>query len=422
MSRRGDTSKIEALQRPVGTSGSPQPPSPGSKVSGEASDEVPESHPDPGAESARRTDDDRVAAAGGIVGTLKRLAPRGLRRRLIPPLGHLRAQYEPRQLRVPRGYVRERVPEGAPRISVVVPTLNYGRYLSATLASIHEQEYPDLELIVCDGGSEDETPAILHRERERIAEVHAGPDAGQAEAINRGLDSSTGEVLAWVNADDLLLPGTLACVGRYFAEHPEVDMVYGNRVLIDEQGRDVGVWVTPSHSDDSLQWFDFIPQETAFWRRSLWERVGGIDSRFEYGFDWELFLRFQRDGARIVRLSRFLGAFRQHEGQKTRVHQEEALAELESIREDFHGRHVSLAEAQARAERLLVRAAPHHVLRRLAFHRGRGVPVDAGPGDAHRPTAAGGAAGSGLGGNGNGAARTGHEDQEGARSAAPGRD
>jgi len=372
-----------------------------------------------------------------LVARLKRLAPRGLRQKVIPPLGHLRAQYEPRELRVPRSYTRDRAPEDAPRISVVVPSLNYAQYLSATLASILEQDYPELELIVCDGGSEDGTLEILRREQERLAEVHAGPDAGQAEAINRGLDDSSGEILAWVNADDLLLPGTLARVGRYFAEHPEVDMVYGNRVLIDEQGRDVGVWVTPAHSDDSLQWFDFIPQETAFWRRSIWETVGGIDCGFEYGFDWELFLRFQRAGARIERLPRFLGAFRQHEGQKTRVYQEQALAELEAIRQDFHGRPVGLAEAQARAERVLVKAGPHHLLRRTAWRRAPSVPVDAGPGGASEPDTDESAVAAELGpgeahlaaereataaegtnGNASGAQGARHE-EEGSESAAP---
>ena len=303
-------------------------------------------------------------APRGAIDRLKRLLPRRLRRRLTPPLGHLRAQYEPRELRVPRSYLRETAPQPAPSISIVVPSLNYGHYLQATLDSVLDQRYPELELIVADGGSEDETLELLEREGDRLAHVHDGPDSGQAEAINKGLDGSSGEILAWINADDLLLPGALAHVARYFDRNPDVDLVYGNRVLIDERGRDVGVWVTPRHGLDSLRWFDFIPQETAFWRRGIWERVGGIDTGFDYGFDWDLFLRFHEAGATIRRLPRFLGAFRQHDDQKTRRNRDRAQAELESIRQDFHGRDVTLAEAKARARKLLIRSAPHHLAHR----------------------------------------------------------
>jgi glycosyltransferase involved in cell wall biosynthesis len=304
------------------------------------------------------------AVAPGASNRVRRLLPRGLRRRLTPPLGHLRAQYEPRELRVPRSYLRETAPRPAPAISIVVPSLNYGHYLQATLDSLLDQRYPELELIVADGGSEDETLELLEREGDRLAHVHGGPDSGQAAAINKGLDGSSGEILAWINADDLLLPGALAHVARYFDRNPDVDLVYGNRVLIDERGRDVGVWVTPRHGLDSLRWFDFIPQETAFWRRDIWERVGGIDTSFDYGFDWDLFLRFHEAGAKIRRLPRFLGAFRQHDDQKTRRNRDHAQAELESIRRDFHGRDVTLAEAKARSRKLLVRSAPHHLAHR----------------------------------------------------------
>ncbi len=329
-----------------------------------------------GEAAARPAGRDRGGAA---IGGLKRLLPRALRRRLTPPLGHLRAQYEPRELRVPRSYLRETAPQPAPSISIAVPSLNYGQYLQATLDSVLDQRYPALELIVADGGSEDETLAMLEREGDRLAHVHGGPDSGQAEAINKGLNGSSGEILAWINADDLLLPGTLAHVARYFDRNPDVDLVYGNRVLIDELGRDVGVWVTPPHGPDSLRWFDFIPQETAFWRRELWERVGGIDTGFDYGFDWDLFLRFQEAGAKIRRLPRFLGAFRQHDDQKTRRNRDLAQVELESIRHAFHRRAVTIQEAKARSRKLLLRSAPHHVVHRLGRSLRPSVAINAAP-------------------------------------------
>src|SRR5205085_3890693 len=116
----------------------------------------------------------------------------------------------------------------------------------------------------------------------------------------------------------VLLPGALAYVAKYFASHPTVDAVYGQRVMVDEHDRKVGVWVLPRHDDEELALIDFVPQETLFWRRSLWEAAGGqIDASLRFAIDWELLLRFREQGAKIVRLPRFLGAFRVHEEQKT---------------------------------------------------------------------------------------------------------
>ena len=95
--------------------------------------------------------------------------------------------------------------------------------------------------------------------------------------------------MAYLNSDDLLLPGALSYVARFLHNHPEVDLVYGHRVLIDELGREIGRQVIPRHSDRVLSWADFIPQETAFWRRAAWDRAGGtIDESFRYAIDWDL--------------------------------------------------------------------------------------------------------------------------------------
>ncbi len=313
------------------------------------------------------------------VGKLKRIVPSGIRKRVTPPLGHLRHQYAPRPLKVPGSYPGTEAPASAPKISVVIPTLNYGLYLGATLGSLFNQGYPDLEVRIEDGGSDDETTGILEAASERISSVEVCQKSTQAEAINRGLENCDGEIMAWLNADDLLLPGALNAIASFFARNPDVDVVYGDRVLINEAGEDVGLWVTPPHTLDSLQWFDFLPQETVFWRRSIWERVGGLDTSLEYGFDWDLFLRFEAAGGRFARLPRFIGAFRQHEDQKTRRFHEAAQEELAAIRTRRHGRTVGLDEAQARAEPVLVRSAPHYLQARIAWRLGGRVEVDAAP-------------------------------------------
>lgn len=221
-------------------------------------------------------------------------------------------------MRLPASYHRPVSLANPPTVTVVTPSLNQGQFIAETLASVLDQGYPALEYIVQDGGSSDQTRSILEHHQRRLTAWRSEPDAGQAQAINRGFAGTRGQIMAWLNADDLLLPGALSHVAAYFERHPEVEVVYGQRVILDAQGQEIGRWILPRHDSRVLQWADFIPQETLFWRRSLWERVGGaVDERFDFAMDWDLLLRFQAAGARFACLPRFLGAFRVHACQKT---------------------------------------------------------------------------------------------------------
>lgn len=243
----------------------------------------------------------------------QRLVDQYLKRRIFQLRHH-----EPRPLTIPPAYRRTQPPSPAPRISIVTPNLNQGRFLEATLRSVLEQNYPNLEYVVQDGCSIDESLAILRRFSPRLKHWTSERDQGQADAVNRGMQHATGEILAYLNSDDLLLPGSLAYIARYFAKHPQVDIVYGHRVLIDERGDEIGRWVLPPHDDAVIPLADYIPQETMFWRRSAWERVGArLDDSFQFAMDWELILRLRAAGLRFVRLPRFLGAFRITDAQKT---------------------------------------------------------------------------------------------------------
>ena len=125
------------------------------------------------------------------------------------------------------------------------------------------------------------------------------------------------DIMAYLNSDDLLMPGVLRFVAEYFAKNPEVDAIYGHRILINEAGLEVGQWITPRQKCDNLSLHDLIPQETLFWRKRIWDRVGGIDVRFQFALDWDLLIRFQDTGANIKRLPYFLGLFRIHTQQKS---------------------------------------------------------------------------------------------------------
>ncbi len=170
--------------------------------------------------------------------------------------------------------------------------------------------------------------------------------------------------MAFLNADDLLLPGSLHFVGSYFRDHPDVDVVYGHRVLIDGSGSEIGRQVIPRHSDRVLRWSDFIPQETLFWRRRIWDAAGGtVDESFDYALDWDLLVRFREAGAHMARLPRFLGAFRVHGEQKTlRAGSTLGLAEMRRIRRRTVGRDVTDREAIRRVRPYVLK---HVLLDRL---------------------------------------------------------
>jgi GT2 family glycosyltransferase len=282
-----------------------------------------------------------------------------------PRLGILR-QYQPRPLRVPRKYLQTALPDPAPTISIVTPSFRQGRFIERTIHSVLEQEYPALEYIVQDGGSIDETLEVLRRFDGRLTHWASEPDEGQAEAINRGFARTTGEIMAWLNSDDLLLPGALACVSSYFAKHPDVDVVYGHRVMIDEEDGQIGAWILPRHSNRALMLADWIPQETLFWRRRIWDAVeGSVDPSFKYALDWDLLLRFREAGANMVRLPRFLGAFRVHDEQKTTAADAIGLEEMARLRERVHERPVSVEEALVRLRPYFVRHIAAHTRQRI---------------------------------------------------------
>ena len=170
---------------------------------------------------------------------------------------------------------------------------------------------------------------------------------------------------------DLLLPGTLHYVANFFETHPEADVVYGHRIMIDGADAEVGRWVLPRHDDDFLRWADFVPQETLFWRRRIWEKTGAaLDESFHYALDWDLLLRFLEAGARFARLPRFLGAFRLHPEQKTSLQMFNlGVPEMNRLCLRTHGRTVPHRERYRNIIPYLCRHLCYHVLYRLGILR-----------------------------------------------------
>jgi ADP-heptose:LPS heptosyltransferase/GT2 family glycosyltransferase/FtsZ-binding cell division protein ZapB len=288
-----------------------------------------------------------IACAAAVRAKVAQPAARWLFRAAVEDywmqIGVLR-QYAPRPIAWDR---RIRAPArgrgGLPKLGIVTPSYGQPAYLESTILSILNQGYPGLLYVVQDGASRDASPEIIARYASRLRHWASEPDKGQADAIRKGFSHIEGElapddVMAWFNSDDLVAPRALAFVAAYFAAHPGVDVVYGHRIIIDEADREIGRWIMPRHEADSIEWIDYVPQETLFWRKRAWDLAGGIDPSFQFALDWDLLARFHKAGCRIQRLPYFLGCFRVHAQQKTsQVIHTTGADEMARIRLRFHG-------------------------------------------------------------------------------------
>ncbi|MDI1334740.1 MAG: glycosyltransferase family 2 protein [Lacunisphaera sp.] len=262
--------------------------------------------------------------------------------------------YPARAIR-PERFPPERRAAARPRFSIVTPSYQQAQFLPETMRSVLEQPGVSCQYVVRDGGSTDGSADLIEQaakeygpssrlppQASRLVAWASGPDGGQADAIATGFAQTSGgpdDLMAWLNSDDFYLPGTLAFVADYFARHPDVDVVYGNRIVVDEESREIARWFLPAHDDEVLRLNDFVPQETLFWRRRIWDQVGGLDRSFKFAVDWDLLLRFTAAGARIVRVPRFLACFRSHAAQKTSaVMHSTGQQEITLLRERTQGR------------------------------------------------------------------------------------
>ncbi|VBB42011.1 hypothetical protein TRIP_B200151 [uncultured Desulfatiglans sp.] len=216
-----------------------------------------------------------------------------------------------------------------PAISVVTPSYNQAEFLGRTLDSLCGQGYPQLEMIVIDGDSSDGSQEIIRSYEDRLSYWVSEPDAGPAQAINKGFTQVTGEIVGWLNSDDCLAAGALWEVGKAFAEDPELDMIYANALYIDEQDQifladhghqKTGVYYGRMQPRELVpaywKYVHAVPQPTVFFRRHLLERCGALDESYHFIFDFELFWRFMQV-AKIRKIEKFLAFYRIHSKAKT---------------------------------------------------------------------------------------------------------
>jgi glycosyltransferase involved in cell wall biosynthesis len=205
-----------------------------------------------------------------------------------------------------------------PRITIVTPSYNQGPFIAETIESIASQGYPDLEHIVMDGGSTDDTLEILKRYPHLV--VVSERDRGQADAINKGFARATGDIWGFVNSDDTLLPGALQRVAEEIDPDRGRDVVVGRCLFIDEHGKSLGIEHPcgfESFERVLAIWKGHtIPQPSVFWTPEVWRRCGGMDLALKYHLDYELFCRFSRH-YRFHPIDQVLSTYRLHAESKT---------------------------------------------------------------------------------------------------------
>lgn len=206
-----------------------------------------------------------------------------------------------------------------PLVSIVTPSYNQARFLEETIRSVLDQDYPQLEYLVVDGGSDDGSVEVIERYADRLAWWTSEPDAGQAAALNKGFARARGHVLGWLSSDDTLLPGAVSRVVAELERDPEALLVYGEAVFVDEDGREIFP-LEPRPFDVAAMvraCANHVVQPGSLFRRRALELAGPLDEDAHYLFDFEFVLRLARAGGKVVGVTDRLATYRVHPESKS---------------------------------------------------------------------------------------------------------
>ncbi len=213
------------------------------------------------------------------------------------------------------------------KISVITPSYNQGRFIEQTILSVIGQQYPNIEYIIIDGGSTDETLDIIRKYENHITYWISEADQGQSHAINKGFAQATGDILCWLNSDDYYLPGTLLEVNQVLSNR-RPELLFGNSIHLNEATH----FVHGSYFDPLKNWDinhgDYIVQPGSFWTRQAFEQTGKLREDLHFGFDWEWFARAQASGVSFIPSEKYFSVYRVHNDQKSNDNNIDRFKEL----------------------------------------------------------------------------------------------
>jgi glycosyltransferase involved in cell wall biosynthesis len=208
-----------------------------------------------------------------------------------------------------------------PLVSIITPSFNQGKFLEETIRSVLGQDYDRVEYLLIDGASTDNSLDIIRKYAQRLTYWVSEPDRGQAQAINKGLKQAKGDILGWLNSDDVLLPGTIRRAVETLQAYPDVDVVYGRLERMDEQGKPVPTPILPKDRVEfnrgNMLEECTVNQAGAFWRREMMEKVGLLNESLRYVMDYEYWIRIAIAGGRFKRLPETTARFRLTRDSKT---------------------------------------------------------------------------------------------------------
>ena len=234
-----------------------------------------------------------------------------------------------------------------PKVSIVTPSYNQAAFIERTVLSVLCQDYANVEYIVVDGASTDGTEEILRKYSSHLEHLIIEPDEGQTDALNKGFKLATGEIVAYINSDDCYANAKVVSDAvKAFQDHSSIDVVYGKRYFINENGVFINAMPYRSFDKDLLYLNDYIPQECVFWRQSLFEKAGAfVNSSFDFAMDYELWLRFLEHDAQFLSIDEVFGLFRWYDGQKSQdAWRTKGLPEIERLHRQYAGRYIEELE------------------------------------------------------------------------------
>lgn len=238
------------------------------------------------------------------------------------------------------------------KLSIITPSYNQGRFLEETLLSVLNQGYKSLEYIVIDGGSTDESVSVIRRYEDKLAYWTSEKDRGQVHAINKGLERATGDIVAFVNSDDVYLPGTFNAVINHFTDHPQSEWVCGDTIMFGE-GYDTNLIraVVPRSAAHCLSWAYRAPQPGHFWKTPLVK--AGFQERWNYDFDHDMYVRLLLAGHKCEHIPLPFAGYRLHEVSKTIAEGHRQLEEFDQIAEFYEPQLHGVDQRWCKATRFL---------------------------------------------------------------------
>lgn len=231
-----------------------------------------------------------------------------------------------------------------PKISIITPSYNQGKFLEQTILSVINQNYPNLEYIIMDGGSSDDSVEIIKKHLNKITYWESKRDNGQADAINKGLSKCTGDIICWINSDDVLMDGALENIAQKFKNINEPAIVSGNFRTIDVNGN--VIW-QPKSENDSLYasnysaldllkcWRNTLPQPSTFWNRAAFEKLRLLNANYHFAMDLEYWLRAISMGIKIYKTNSVYSSFRVHPKSKSSTLEVKLKEELKSLQKTY---------------------------------------------------------------------------------------